>query len=261
MVDTFKNLLTNRPHPASADEFDKTIVNIQSPYRLKDLCPVINEAPGTHEQNLGEQYFKIRLAQSEVSRSAASMLVMKRYAWRGYQANEITKEPNRITLVTHLGDQVVGSLNIGYDSPEGISADERYKPEIDALRAQGLTVGEITKLAIDEHVGSKQVLAGMINIAYLYGIIHGVTDALIEVTPRHKAFYKRMLHFEQIGGERFYASSNTNVVLMHIKMAYIGERIQAMGGKGPESGDRSIYPYFFRPEDQVGIMERLKKGG
>lgn len=260
MASNLRNLFRSRQR-LPADDFDKTIANIMSPYRLKDLCPTMREAPGTQEENLGEQQFKIRLAQTDASRSAASMLVLKRYAWRGYQAKEIKKEPNRITLVTHLGDQVVGSLNIGYDSPEGLCADERYKAEIDALREQGLNVGEITKLAIDENIGNKQVLAGMINIAYLYGLIHGVTDALIEVTPRHRAFYERMLNFKQIAGERFYASSNTNVVLMHIKLAYMGERIEAVGGKGAASGDRSIYPYFFLPQDQQGIMERLRHGG
>jgi hypothetical protein len=84
---------------------------------------------------------------------------------------------------------------------------------------------------------------------------------VIEVTPRHKPFYQRMLDFRQIAGERFYAASNTDVVLMHIKIAHIGERIEAVGGKGSGSGDRSIYPYFFHPKDQQGMMERLKNGG
>lgn len=260
MIDNLKKLFTNRQKVA-ADDFDKTIVNIPSPFRLRDLCPDIRDAPGIQEENLGEQQFKIRLAQTDASRSAATMLVQQRYAWRGYQAGEIRKQPNRITLLAYLQDKIVGSLNIGYDSPEGLSADERYKAEIDALRAQGLSVGEITKLAIDEHAGSKQVLAGMINIAYLYGIMHGVTDAVIEVTPRHRAFYQRMLDFKQIGDERFYASSHTNVVLMHIRLAQIGERIEALGGKGSGTGDRSIYPYFFHPNDQLGIMERLRNGG
>lgn len=260
MINNLKNFFANRQKVA-ADDFDKTIVNIQSPYRMKDLCPTMRDAPGGNEENLGEQQFKIRLAQTEASRSAATMLVQQRYAWRGYQAGEIRKQPNRITLLAYMEDRIVGSLNIGYDSPEGLCADERYKEEVDALRAQGLNVGEITKLAIDEQVGSKQVLAGMINIAYLYGLMHGVTDAVIEVTPRHRPFYQRMLDFKQIGGERFYAASNTNVVLMHIKLSHIGERIDAVGGKGSIAGDRSIYPYFFHPNDQHGVMERLKHGG
>lgn len=244
----------------SADDFDKTIVNIPTPYRLKNLCPALKDDPSTKEQSLGDQQFKVRFAQSDTARAAASMLVQKRYAWRGYQAGEIKEQPNRITLMTYLEDQIVGSLNIGYDSPEGLLADERYHEEIEALRAQGAHVGEITKLAIDETLGNKQVLAGMINIAYLYGVIHGVTDAIIEVTPRHRPFYERMLAFKQIGGERFYATSNTNVVLLHIKMDEIKKRIDEMGGKGSECKDRSVYPYFFPPGDQEGILDRLMRG-
>lgn len=259
MIPNFKDLFVTRQIRA-ADDFDKTIVNIPSPYRLKDLCPTLRDAPGGNEENMGEQQFKIRLAQTEASHSAATMLVQQRYAWRGYQASEIKKQPNRITLLTYLEANIVGSLNIGYDSPAGLCADERYRPEIDAMRAQGLNVGEITKLAVNEKTGNKQVLAGMINIAYLYGLIHGVTDAVIEVTPRHKPFYQRMLDFQQIADERFYASSNTDVVLMHIPLSHISERIQAVGGTGAKSNDRSIYPYFFPPDDQIGVMERLKQG-
>lgn len=243
------------------DEFDKTIVNIPSPYRLKDLCPALYDGPGTQEQSLGNEQFKIRFAHTDEARMAASMLVQKRYAWRGYTAGEIQKQPNRITLITYLADKIVGSLNIGYDSPQGLAADERYRPEIDELRAQGLHVGEITKLAVDEEMGSKQVLAGMINIAYLYGLLHGVTDAVIEVTPRHRAFYERMLHFKQIAGERFYEKSNTNVVLLHVSLGHMREQIEALGGKGASSKDRSLYPYFFHPQDQQGILDRLTRGG
>lgn len=241
-----------------ADGFDKTIVNILSHYRLKNSCP--SNAEDAQKQPLVEQLFKIRLAQTDSVRSAATMLVQKRYAWRGYTAGEIKNEPNRITLVTYLGDQVVGSLNIGYDSAEGLCADQRYRAEIDALRARGCSVGEITKLAIDENRGNKQVLAGMINVAYLYGLLHGVTDGVIEVTPRHSPFYARMLDFEQISGERYYEASNTNVVLMHIKLEHITERIRAVGGKGAAADTRSIYPYFFAVEDQTGIMQRLQGG-
>ena len=259
MIPNFKDLLVTCQIRA-ADDFDKTIVNIPRPYRLKDLCPALSDAPGGSEESMGEQQFKIRLAQTEASHSGATMLVQQRYAWRGYQASEIKKQPNRITLLTYLEENIVGSLNIGYDSPAGLCADERYKPEIDALRAEGRNIGEITKLAVNEKTGNKQVLAGMINIAYLYGLIHGVTDAVIEVTPRHKPFYQRMLDFKQIADERFYASSNTNVVLMHIPLSHISERIEALGGAGAKSNDRSIYPYFFHPDDQIGVMERLKQG-
>lgn len=244
----------------AADEFYKTIVKIPKHYRLKDLCPDLGSAANEGSADSTEQQFKIRLAQTDASHSAATMLVQQRYAWRGYQASEISKQPNRITLLTYRDESIVGSLNIGYDTSSGLCADERYKPEIDALRAQGCKLGEITKLAVSERSGNKQVLAGMINIAYLYGLIHGVTDAVIEVTPRHAPFYRRMLDFEQIGDERFYPMSSTHVVLMHISLAHIGDRIQTLGGHGPSKNERSIYPYFFHPDEQLSVMERLRQG-
>jgi len=254
-----EEVLLDRDH-TPADGFDKTIVNIPAPHRLRNLCPPHGDGPAIKELNLSNQQFKVRFAQSDTARATASMLVQKRYAWRGYQADEIERHPNRITLTTYLEDQIVGSLNVGYDSPEGLLADERYRDEMDALRAEGAHLGEITKLAIDETLGNKQVLAGMINIAYLYGVIHRVTDAVIEVTPRHRPFYERMLAFKQIGGERFYASSNTEVVLLHIKMDEIKKRIEVVGGKGSEVKDRSVYPYFFPAGDQERILERLMCG-
>lgn len=258
MSQPVKDLLHDR-HRAPAG-FCKTIANIPTPYRLKNLCPARNDDSSTKEQSLGDQHFKVRFAQTDSARAAATVLVQKRYAWRGYQAGAIQEHPNRITLVTYLGDQIVGSLNIGYDSPEGLLADERYREEIAVLRAAGAHVGEITKLAIDDTAGSKQVLAGMINIAYLYGVIHAVTDAVIEVTPRHRPFYERMLAFKQIGGERFYSASNTNVVLMHITMDEIRKRIEHADVEKPKCKDRSVYPFFFPRDDQDRILERLKLG-
>jgi hypothetical protein len=74
MAYSLKDLFASRQRKA-ADDFEKTIVNILSPYRLKDLCPAMREAPNTQEESLGEQLFKIRLAQTDAVRTAATMLV------------------------------------------------------------------------------------------------------------------------------------------------------------------------------------------
>ena len=70
MVSNLKNMFTSRQR-SSADDFEKTIVNIMSPYRLKDLCPAMHDAPNTQEDNLGEQMFKIRQAKSVRNRIAS----------------------------------------------------------------------------------------------------------------------------------------------------------------------------------------------
>jgi hypothetical protein len=240
-----------------ADDFDRTIISFESPYRLKDLCPPPEGDPEIREERMGEKLFKLRFAQRDETFNNASMLVQKRYAWRGFPKAQLKKYPNRITILSFHQEKIVGTVTVGYDSEEGMLADEIYKPEIDALRAQGRRVGELSKLAIDENIGSKQLLASLIHIAYLYGVIHECTDAIIEIVPRHKAFYEKMLGFKQIGEERMNNRVHFTVLLMHLELDFMRQKIESLGGKGKAAKDRSLYPYFFSAQDQEGILGRL----
>ena len=240
-----------------ADDFDRTIIIFESRYRLKDLCPPPEGDPEIREERMGEKLFKLRFAQRDETFNNASMLVQKRYAWRGFPKAQLKKYPNRITILSFHQEKIVGTVTVGYDSEEGMLADEIYKPEIDVLRAKGRRVGELSKLAIDENIGSKQLLASLIHIAYLYGVIHECTDAIIEIVPRHKAFYEKMLGFKQIGEERMNNRVHFTVLLMHLELDYMREKIETLGGKGKAAKDRSLYPYFFSAQDQEGILGRL----
>ncbi|MHB1094138.1 N-acyl amino acid synthase FeeM domain-containing protein [Thiobacillus sp.] len=240
-----------------ADDFDRTIISFESPYRLKDLSPLSEGGADTQEERLSEKLFKLRFAQQDETFNHASVLVQKRYAWRGFPKAQLKKYPNRITILSFHEEKIVGTVTVGYDTEEGMLVDEIYKPEIDALRAQGRRVGELSKLAIDENIGSKQLFASLIHVAYLYGVIHECTDAIIEIVPRHKAFYERMLGFKQIGEEKMNNRVNFPVLLMHLELDYMRQKIEALGGKGKTAKDRSLYPYFFSAHDQEGILGRL----
>lgn len=242
-----------------ADEFDRTIISFESPYQLKELGLSPEGDSEVQEERMGEKLFKLRFAQHDEAFTNANMLVQKRYAWRGFPKAQLKKYPNRITIVSFHQEKVVGTITVGYDSEEGLLADEIYKPEIDALRAQGKRVGELSKLAIDENIGSKQLLASLIHVAYLYGVMHECSDAIIEIIPRHKTFYERMLGFKQIGEERMNNRVKFPVLLMHLELDYMRKKIEELGGKGRAARDRSLYPYFFSAHDQEGILARLLK--
>jgi hypothetical protein len=52
----------------------------------------------------------------------------------------------------------------------------------------------IHRLAVDNMVQSRTVLAAIFHIAYIYGHrIRGCSDVVIEVNPRHVRFYRSML--------------------------------------------------------------------
>jgi len=244
------------------DEWDKTIVAFQSPYRLKDLCLDQSADPAQEETRGGRQEFKVRLATTEDRRKSASLLIEKMYSWRGYEADALGKDPSKITLVAYQDDKVVGTLTLGLDSPQGMVVDDLYKREADILRAEGRKPCDITRLAVDQDIKSKSVLAALFHLSFIYGHnFHQGTDFLIEVNPRHVLFYERMLGFVPFGEERVCPRVNAPAVLLRLDLAHANEQIKEHGGKGVAvPGVKSIYPYFFSREDELGITQRLQKG-
>jgi hypothetical protein len=262
MPDTPKLPFGIKSRRRDPDEWDKTIVAFQSPYRLKDLC-IDQSAEAPQEPNrTSREEFKVRLATTEDRRKAASLLIEKMYSWRGYEANPLGQDPNKITLVAYQEDQVVGTLTLGLDSPGGMVVDQLYKNEADELRAQGRKICDVTKLAVDQEIKSKSVLGALFHLSVIYGRnIHHATDFLIEVNPRHALFYQRMIGFVPFGGERLCPRVNAPAVLLKLDLAYADEQVKKYGGLGAEAhGVKNIYPYWFSKEDELGITQRLLKG-
>lgn len=260
----FSKLLSGfKRHRQEPDEWDKTIVAI-SPYRLKDLAfPEHQQTFASQEdETVEQQTFKIRLAHSNERVNSASMLVQRKYASRGYEASSFQKDPERITLMAFQDDKVIGTLTLGLDSSKPLLVEELYKCEIDSLRAEGRKVCELTKLAVDQSLGSKRVLASLFHIAYIYGrVMQDHTDVVIEVNPRHVAFYKRMLGFKEFGPERLCVRVNAPAALLRLELEYVDQQIELLGGKDDGAGGvRSLYPFFFNKNDEIGITHRLVHG-
>ena len=176
------------------------------------------------------------------------MLVERMYAWRGYHTERPTTaptSPNRMTLQATCGQHLFGTLTAGLDSEEGLLADMLYPEEVNAFRAKGCKLCEMSKLAVDPQYGSKEVLASLFHLAYIYvHIIHDATDVLIEVNPRHAPFYQRKLGFERIGEIRHCPRVAAPAVLLHIELSYMEAQIARHGGSC-NAKERSLYPYFF----------------
>lgn len=207
--------------------------------------------------------FKVRLADTEGRRSAASYLIRKMYGWRGYAASGPQVGANRITLAASDDDRTLATISIGFDSPEGLLVEDLYRDRIDQLRGTGGRICEFTKLAIEKNEQSKDVLAMMFHIAYMYAFrINGCSDLIIEVNPRHVRFYERMLGFTQFGEERMCARVGAPAVLLWLRLAYAKEQIERYGGHRERAGQvRALYPYFFSPEEEDGIVGRLRAIG
>ncbi len=208
-----------------------------------------------------ETQFKIRLANTEGHRSKASYLIKRRYAWRGYQASGLSESPaNRITLAAFDGEQTIATITVGVDSPAGLAVEELYPDELKALRAAGRQLCEFTKLAVDNMVRSKAVLAAIFHIAYIYGHrMRSCTDVVIEVNPRHVKFYQAMLGFERLGEERVDPRVNAPAVLLRLQLAHAEAEIARLGGHAELAHqERLLYPLFFSAKEEQGIEGRLR---
>jgi len=208
--------------------------------------------------------FKIRGADSAGQRSSANVLIRKRYEWRGYGAPSLTQTQmsNRFTLTATDHDAMIGTITVGLDDNEPLQAQDTFAPEIDALRAAGHRLCEFTKLAVDTQASSRQVLASLFHVAYLLAHrIQGCDTLVIEVNPRHVAYYRRLLGCTVLGAERTNQRVNAPAVLLKLDLHYAREQIALLGGRSglPMDGQRTIYPLFFSAAEETGIIGRLER--
>lgn len=207
--------------------------------------------------------FKIRLANSEGVRSSASYLIRKMYGWRGYAVSPVAPDRRPITIVASDSERALATISIGFDSRQKLLVDALYGAEVERLRAKGARLCEFTRLAVDRNEQSREVLAMMFHIAYMYARRFAkCTDLLIEVNPRHVRFYRAMLGFEVLGEERTCSRVNAPAVLLRLDLAYCEEQIARYGGHRELAQTmRSLYPLAFSRREEDGICGRLRELG
>lgn len=244
----------------------KTIAIVE-PARLKNvgLTSQVNSAVGRASEEVSRDTFKIRLAHDSSRTAEARFLVEKQYGKKGYRSEGVAPRnacPESVTLATYRGEEMMGTITVGFDMGDGLLVDELYKAEVDQLRQQGRWVCEFTKLAIDNKRTSKRVLAGLFHVAFFYAErIWGYSDIVIEVNPSHVSFYERLLGFEVIGSEKLCPRVHAPAVLLRVDTGWVRDMVRKFGGH-PELAkqERTLYPYFLPQEEEDKIVDRLMRG-
>lgn len=249
-----------RPRTRRIDVTGQTVFD-DRPLRFRSLTLTEADVPALEDASMIEGAFKIRVAKRTGARRDAWSLVERRYTGRGYTIPGRKPKTNVFTFIAYDEGQIVGTVGLGVDTGKGLSADQLYRVEIDALRAKGWRVCEFTRLAVDRTAASKPVLAGLFQTAYLYAaVIRGYTHAVIEVNPRHVAFYGTALKFEPVGPERLNRRVNAPAVLLCASFAAIAQGLAKYAGKPPTPGTRrSLFHYGFPPEEEQGVLKRLRE--
>ena len=236
-------------------------VTVMDAHRLRPMSAEPREAPQTREFERSREKFRIKLAGSENHPQDANVLIEKMYSWRGYGASDNRGEvPNRITLNAEFHGSTYGTITVSVDSPIGLACESAYPDVVQKLREQERTLCEFGKFAVEHAVRSKRLLATLFHMAYIYAHrLHGCTDALIEVNPRHIAFYQRYLGFEVFAEERHCDRVGAPAVLMRIDFDMAEKHIAELGGRWRALPDeKSFYKYFVAPDEEAKIVSRLK---
>lgn len=211
------------------------------------------------DDTIGARVVTLRAADTGGHRSSAQILVHRMYATRGYKTStEAPATPSVVTLLALDQGETIGTISISLDTPCGLLADDLFRDELDALRAQGRRLCEFTKLAMDHVVKSKRVLASLFHAAYIWAHLRlGFDDVVIEVNPRHVRYYARMLGFTVTGPQRMNRRVDAPAVLMRLDFTHARTQIERLAGRPAPDDERSLYPHFFSAKEEAGIAARL----
>lgn len=109
------------------------------------------------------------------------------------------------TFVAKKDGEVVGVLSVVGDSADlGLPSNAAFKPELDALRATGARLCEITNQAVAEEYRKSAVATELMRCAIAHQMMAGYHFAVASVSPSHNGFYD-LLGFHPIGTQRSYS--------------------------------------------------------
>jgi len=246
---------------SSVNQHERTVVAI-APQRA--LSPT-DAAAAVSPSNVR---YKVRVARTPEQIEQADALVEKMYGSRGYQVQATSPDqqlmPSVCLLVYDEQQTPVGTVTAGFGNPFALRADELYQSELDALRHAGARVMEMTRFAIDSHgIHSARIQAALFNVSYICGKLAGFNQVVIELNPRHVAYYERYFGFRQIGKERCCPRVNAPAVLLGLDFDYIAHQVQRLAGKPDSSAEarKSLYRHFLDEPAEQALMQRLASGG
>tara|TARA_R110002073_G_scaffold195540_1_gene354603 strand:+ start:473 stop:1402 length:930 start_codon:yes stop_codon:yes gene_type:complete len=213
------------------------------------------------EHLLQKNGYTISRVNSLKQRIKTNTFIKHMYASRGYlteSATAFSDNPNQITFQASIDEIIVGTVTLQIDSDKGLLADELYQRTIDEFRKKGRKVCELSKFALDPQHSSKEIIASLFQVAYIYAHkIYKATDYFCEVNPRHAGPQKRMFGFRQIGKQRTCPRVDAPAVLLHLEMNYVDEQITSLEGSSA-SEHRSLYSYFLTKHDKVKLVNKIQ---
>jgi hypothetical protein len=162
-------------------------------------------------------------------------------------------------FVARAGGRVVGTMTLIADSPLGLPMDEIYTDELRRLRDAGRHLAEVSALAIDPEYQASGVpiLLRLIRMLAIYAA-QTESDLCIAVNPHHAAFYRKALHFQDIGGLKQYGKVNgAPAIALRLDLALARSLMSELRDGHPMISE--VHTFLFHPANVEAVMTRLAK--
>ncbi|MDR7332889.1 N-acyl amino acid synthase FeeM domain-containing protein [Roseateles asaccharophilus] len=191
-------------------------------------------------------------------------LVQRRYVERGLavagERFSSRHEAGDVVCTAQHGAQVVGTLTVRFDGSNGLNADLLFGDELRTWRAAGVSLCEFGSLAVDRQApDSRLLLARLFHLAYLHAHRRaGCERGVIEVHPRHVAFYRRLLGWLPHSTARHNPRVDAPAVLMSFELSMVRAQISRWGGQPAlQAQARSLYPLAWDAATEAAVLAKL----
>ena len=199
------------------------------------------------------EQFSCNVAQTHDELEQAFSLVYKEYLRAGYVKKATPSKmlvniynllPETVVWIVKSHHTVVSTLTQVFDSSLRLPIDEVYEKELDELRLEGRRLIEISALAIHKEYRWQNAYMPLFRSMLQHALSCKATDLCIAVNPKHRAFYKNILLFEDIGGEKHYPKVSAPSVALRLDLTTAEKRLEQIYGR--MKPDSNLHDYFFR---------------
>lgn len=214
--------------------------------------------------------YKIKIANDRKSREDAFKLGYEVYRAKGYISENsvkmlITKYDyfsSTCIINIYEEEEIVASISLNFKEEYPLPCEELYHEEIQTFM-QGKKFIEITRLVIKEcHRHSNYFLAQLFQALHIYAMqIKGVQDIVIEVNPRHVAFYMKLLGFSIIGQEKECERvNNAPAILLHLDLNFVQKNLELAyeNTKNNQPIENKFFKYAIPYSKAIELKEEFK---
>jgi N-acyl-L-homoserine lactone synthetase len=218
-------------------------------------------AKETYQVNSSE--FTIKIANTLNEREEVFKLAYQVYLEKGYtEANaqemliqDYDANPDTaILVVKDKNNKIAGSVTLVFKNELCLPSENIFSEEISSLELTDKKMVEISRLVIDSNYrNSKEIILLLFNYLSIYSYRNRLyTHLIIQVNPRHEAYYEKLLAFQKIGAEKICPRvQGAPAVLLILELEKQQEEIARFSiPKNIMKKERSLYQSFLKPEQE-----------